>query len=66
MAGAVGDNELAPVGAEIAVGNIDGDALLALGGQAIQQQGEIEFFTGIAVPAAVPLQGGQLVVEQAF
>jgi hypothetical protein len=27
----VGDDELAPVGGEVAVGDVDGDALLALG-----------------------------------
>ena len=38
----VGDDELAPLGGEEAVGDIDGDALLALGGQAVDQQREID------------------------
>jgi hypothetical protein len=38
----VGDDELAPVGAEEAVGDVDRDALLALGGQAVDQQREVD------------------------
>ena len=37
----VGDDELALVGGEETVGDIDGDALLALRGQAVDQQCEI-------------------------
>ena len=40
--GRVGDDELAPLGREEAVGDVDGDALLALGGEAVHQQREIE------------------------
>ncbi len=42
MARRVGDDEGALVGREIAIGDIDGDALFALGGEAVDQQGEIE------------------------
>ena len=42
VAGRVGDDELALVGREEAVGDVDGDALLALGGEAVDEQGEIE------------------------
>ena len=42
VARAVGDDELALVGAEEAVGDIDGDALLALGGEAVEQQRVID------------------------
>ncbi len=38
VAGRVGDDELALVGGEEAVGDVDGDALLALGGEAVDQQ----------------------------
>src|SRR5690606_33849879 len=38
----VGDDELAFLGGEEAVGHVDGDALLAFGGQAIDQQGEVQ------------------------
>ena len=65
VAGAVGDDELALVGVEVAVGHVDGDALLALGGQAIQQQGIVDPLALGAVAAAVGLQRGQLVIEQA-
>ncbi len=38
----VGDDELALVGGEVAVGNVDGDALLALGGEAVDQEREVD------------------------
>ncbi len=42
MAGRVGDDELALVGREVAVGDVDGDALLALGHQPVGEQGEVD------------------------
>ncbi len=42
VAGRVGDDEAAPVGGEIAVGDVDGDALLALGGKSIDDEGEVD------------------------
>ena len=42
MPRAIGDDELALLGGEEAVGDVDRDALLALGGQAIDQQGEVD------------------------
>src|SRR5439155_17936589 len=39
VAGGVGDDELAPGGGEVAVGDVDGDALLALGAQPVGEQG---------------------------
>ena len=38
VAGAIGDNEGALVGAEVTPRDVDGDALLALGFQAVEQQ----------------------------
>ena len=38
----VGDDELAPRRGEIAVRDVDGDALLALGAQAVGQQRKID------------------------
>ena len=49
VAGRVGDDELALVGREIAIGDVDGDALLALGGEAVDEQREIEFLALRAV-----------------
>ena len=46
MAGRVGDDELALVGGEEAVGDVDGDALLALGLEAVDQQREIDVVAG--------------------
>jgi len=63
VTGRVGDDELAPVGGEIAVGNIDGDALLALGLQAVDKQRQVGRLAGGAVLARVALDGGKLVFE---
>ena len=45
VAGGVGDDEAALLGGEIAIGDIDGDALLALGGQAIDDKGVVDRLT---------------------
>ena len=42
MAGGVGDDVLAPAGGEVAVGDVDGDALLALGLQAVGEQRQVD------------------------
>jgi hypothetical protein len=42
VAGGVGDDELALLGGEEAVGDVDRDALLALGRQARRQQREVD------------------------
>ena len=42
MARRVRDNELAPRGAEITIGNVNGDALLALRAQPVGQQRKIK------------------------
>ena len=62
VARGVGDDELALLGREEAVGDIDGDALLALGRQPIDQQGEIDPLALGAHLAAVGLQRRQLVL----
>jgi type V secretory pathway adhesin AidA len=48
---------------EEAVGDVDGDALLALGRQPVDQQGEVDLPALGADAAAVGLQRRQLVVE---
>ena len=63
MARAVGDDELALRRLEVAIRHVDGDALLALGLQAVDQQGEIGHFAGGAPAAAVVRDGRELVVE---
>ena len=65
VAGRVGDDEPAARGGEVAVGHVDGDALLALGLQAVHQQRQVGGVPGGAVAAAVTGQGGGLVVEHA-
>ena len=63
VARGVGDDELAPLGGEEAVGDVDGDALLALGGEAVDQEGEVELAALGADLLRVRLQRGQVVLE---
>ena len=60
--GGVRDDELAARGREVAVGDVDRDALLALGAQAVGQQGEVGVV--VAAVAADLLDRRQLVAEQ--
>jgi hypothetical protein len=45
----VGDDERAPCGGEVAVGNVDRDALLALGAQAVDEQREVDHAAAAAL-----------------
>ena len=63
VAGRVGDDELALRRREEAIGHVDGDALLALGLQPVDQQREIDVLAGRAVLLRIALQGRQLVLE---
>ncbi len=58
---AVGDHEVAVRRREVAVGHVDRDALLALGAQAVGQQGEVDVL--VATPPADRLDVGELVLE---
>ncbi len=62
MAGGVGDDELAASGGEVAVGDVDGDALLALGAEAVGEQGEIEH---AGAGGALAFDGAELVFVDA-
>ncbi len=64
--GAIGHDEFPPVCIEIAVGHIDGDALLAFGRQPIHQQCIVDAPALGAMPSAVAFQRGKLIVEQAL
>ena len=59
--GGVGDDELPERRGEVAVGHVDGDALLALGPQAVGQQGQVGVL--VAALAAQPLHRLELVLE---
>ena len=59
----VGDDEGAFRGREIPVGDIDRDALLALGFQSIDQQGEIDIVADRAVLLRIAFERRELVVE---
>ena len=63
VAGRVGDDELALGTREIAIGDVDRDALLALGRQAVDQQREIESVALRADRLAVGFEARELVVE---
>ena len=59
--GAVGDDEVARRRGEVAVGDVDRDALLALGPQAVGEQGEVDVV--VAAPLADGLDVLELVLE---
>jgi hypothetical protein len=63
VAGRVGDDELARRGGEVAVGDVDRDALLALGGEAVEQQRVVELAVLGAGALGVGLKRGELVLE---
>ena len=56
VAGRVGDDERARRRREIAIGDVDGDALLALGFEAVDQQREIDVLAGRAVLLGIALR----------
>jgi hypothetical protein len=64
VARTIGDDELATIGVEKAVGDVDGNALLALGLQPVDQQREIDPAVLGAVAQAVGFERRQLVVQQ--
>lgn len=58
----IGDDKFTFFGREIAIGHVDGDALLALGLQAVHQQRQIELFALGADAFAVAVQRRQLIL----
>ena len=63
MAGRVGDDELACVRFEKAIGDVDGDALFALGGKPVDQKREIDAGRACRPVAALILERRQLIIE---
>jgi hypothetical protein len=63
VAGRVGDDEGTPRRGEEAVGDVDGDALLALGLQPVDQEREVDVLAGGAVTDGILGQRGKLVLE---
>jgi hypothetical protein len=61
VAGRVGDDELAQLRREVAVGDVDRDALLALRAQAVGQERQVG--VGVAAGAARALDRLELVAE---
>ena len=66
MARRVGDDELALVGGEEPIGDIDGDALFPLGGEAVDEQGEIDLAALGADALGVRFESRELVLEDLF
>src|SRR5207237_9383946 len=64
MARGAGDDEVALGGREVAVSDIDGDALLALGGKSIDEKREIEIAALSADLLRVGFKRRELVFEQ--
>jgi hypothetical protein len=65
VAGGVGEDERAPRRGEVAVGDVDRDALLALGAQAVGQPREIEAPVGAVEVVELVGEDRLGVVEQA-
>ena len=63
MPRAVGDDEAAFGGREIAIGDVDRDALLALGGEAVDQQREVDLFAARSDRLRILGERRHLVVE---
>ncbi len=59
----VGDDELALLAREEAISDVDGDALFALGREAVDEQSEIDLLALRPVLLAVALQSRELVIE---
>jgi hypothetical protein len=66
VARCVGDDERAPVGGKVAIGDIDGDALLALGFEPVDEERVVDVVPGRAEFPRVAFESGELVVEDQF
>ena len=64
VAGGIGDDEAAVLGGEIAIGDVDGDALLALGGEPVDDQGIVDLLAGGAEAFRIGGERGELVLEE--
>ena len=63
MAGSVSDHKAAPLGAEEPVRHVDGDALLTLRLQAIDEQRQIEALALRAIAGRFAFERVQLIIE---
>ncbi|HEY0748483.1 MAG TPA: hypothetical protein VGD63_17410 [Steroidobacteraceae bacterium] len=66
MPGSVCNDKFALVGGKESIGHVDGDALFALGGQAIDQQREIDVLTLGTHALAVRIQRSELIFKDHF
>src|SRR5206468_9180113 len=63
VARSIGNDELALLARKIPVGDVDRDALLALGGKSVDEKREVNLLALRPVPFAVRLKSDKLVVE---
>ena len=63
MAGRIGNHERAPRRCKKPVGDIDRDALFALGLEAVEQERKIDVVFGSAVALRVSYESGKLIFE---
>ena len=59
----ISDDEMAARCREITIGDVDGDALLALGLETVEQKREIDILAGRTVLTGIALQRGHMIVE---
>jgi hypothetical protein len=62
VSGRIGDDEASPRRREIAISDVDRDALLALGGEAVDEKGIIDLRPLRAVAAGIGLQRLEVIV----
>ena len=63
MSWRIGDDELALVGGEKAIGHVDRDALLPFSGQSVNEQGKVDILTLSSHFLGVAFERCQLVLE---
>src|SRR5215207_5882285 len=64
MARRIGNDELAPVGGERTIGHINGNTLLALGSETINQKSKIELAALCSQAFRISFERGELIFEQ--
>jgi hypothetical protein len=66
MAGSVGNDELAAFGRKESIGNINSDALLTFGRQAVDEKCEVKFAALRPDLFRIDLEGCQMVLKNKF
>jgi len=66
MSGRIGHDEFSPVRGEKAIGNIDGNALLALSRQAVHQKRQVQIIALRSDFLGINFERGELILEDHF